>query len=116
MVDGNWSNIEALPFTSDEYSTEHPSLSPDGSKLYFASDMPGSKGSFDIYVVDVNADGTFSTPQNLGAVNTEKREQFPLLVMIMFYTFLPTDIRDLVIWMFSKQKVTSLKSKTLEQV
>ncbi len=79
MVDGNWANIEALPFTSDSYSTEHPSLSPDGSKLYFSSDMPGSKGSFDIYVVDVNSDGTFGTPQNLGAVNTEKREQFPFI-------------------------------------
>ncbi|MFN4761617.1 OmpA family protein [Gillisia sp. Q332] len=79
MVDGNWTNIQALPFTSDEYSTEHPSLSPDGSKLYFSSDMPGSKGSFDIYVVDVNSDGTFGTPQNLGAINTEKREQFPFI-------------------------------------
>lgn len=79
MVDGNWTNIEALPFTSEEYSTEHPSLSPDGSKLYFASDMPGSKGSFDIYVVDLNADGTFGTPQNLDAVNTDKREQFPFI-------------------------------------
>ena len=79
MVDGNWANIEALPFTSDEFSTEHPSLSPDGSKLYFSSDMPGSKGSFDIYVVDVNEDGTFGTPQNLSAVNTDKREQFPFI-------------------------------------
>ena len=78
MVDGEWSNIEALPFTSDEFSTEHPSLSPDGSKLYFASDMPGSEGSFDIYVVDVNEDGTFGEPQNLGTgVNTPNREQFP---------------------------------------
>jgi peptidoglycan-associated lipoprotein len=80
LVDGNWTNIEALPFTSDEYSTEHPSLSADGSKLYFASDMPGSMGSFDIYVVDVNEDGTFGTPENLGGgVNTEHREQFPFI-------------------------------------
>ena len=80
LVDGNWTNIEALPFTSDEYSTEHPSLSADGSKLYFASDMPGSMGSFDIYVVDVNEDGTFGTPENLGSgVNTEHREQFPFI-------------------------------------
>ncbi|MGB8704037.1 MAG: flagellar motor protein MotB, partial [Gillisia sp.] len=79
-VDGNWTNIEALPFTSDQYSTEHPSLSADGKKLYFASDMPGSQGSFDIYVVDVNEDGTYGTPQNLGsAVNTAHREQFPFI-------------------------------------
>jgi len=80
MVDGNWSNIEKLPFSSDTYSVEHPSLSADGSKLYFASDMPGSNGSFDIYVVDVNEDGSFGTPMNLGAgVNTAHREQFPFI-------------------------------------
>ena len=80
MVDGNWSNIEKLPFSSDTYSVEHPSLSADGTKLYFASDMPGSNGSFDIYVVDVNEDGSFGTPQNLGAgVNTAHREQFPFI-------------------------------------
>lgn len=79
-VNEEWINIEALPFTSEEYSTEHPSLSADGSKLYFASDMPGSTGSFDIYVVDVNEDGTFGTPQNLGTgVNTPHREQFPFI-------------------------------------
>ena len=80
MVDGKWSNIEALPFSSDSYSVEHPSLSADGTKLYFASDMPGTNGSFDIYVVDVNEDGSFGTPQNLGAgVNTGNREQFPFI-------------------------------------
>lgn len=80
MVDGEWSNIEALPFTSDEFSTEHPSLSADGSKLYFASDMPGSEGSFDIYVVDVNEDGTYGEPENLGTgINTPHREQFPYI-------------------------------------
>ncbi|QED38840.1 OmpA family protein [Antarcticibacterium arcticum] len=79
-VDGNWTNIEALPFTSDEYSTEHPSLSADGKQLYFASDMPGSLGSFDLYVVDINEDGTYGTPRNLGpGVNTAHREQFPFI-------------------------------------
>ncbi len=80
MVDGKWDNIEALPFTSDEYSTEHPSLSSDGTKLYFASDMPGTLGSFDIYVVDLNEDGSYGTPRNLGTmVNTTQREQFPFI-------------------------------------
>jgi peptidoglycan-associated lipoprotein len=79
-VNGNWTNIERVPFSSDDYSVEHPSLSPDGTKLYFASDMPGSEGSFDIYVVDVNEDGTFGTPRNLGPnVNTPHREQFPFI-------------------------------------
>ena len=78
FVDGKWSNITALPFCNDLYSTEHPVLSKDGKKLFFSSDMPGTLGSFDIFVVDVNEDGTYGTPVNLGnAVNTIHREQFP---------------------------------------
>lgn len=80
FVDGKWTNIKELPFCNDTYSTEHPVLSKDGKKLYFSSDMPGTIGSFDIFVVDVNEDGTFGTPQNLGkAVNTIHREQFPFI-------------------------------------
>jgi outer membrane protein OmpA-like peptidoglycan-associated protein/Tol biopolymer transport system component len=80
FVNGKWANVTALPFNSDEYSMEHPVLSKDGKKLYFSSDMPGGQGSFDIYVVDVNDDGTYSTPRNLGnTVNTPHREQFPFI-------------------------------------
>ena len=80
LVDGNWTNVKALPFTSNDYSTEHPSLSKDGKTLYFASDMPGSFGGFDIYKVAVNEDGTYGEPENLGEkVNTKHREQFPFI-------------------------------------
>ncbi len=78
--EGKWENVTELPFCSENYSTDHPVLSKDGKKLYFASDMPGTIGSFDIYVVDVNEDGTFGTPQNMGAtINTIHREQFPYI-------------------------------------
>lgn len=80
LVNGEWTNVERVPFASDSYSTEHPALSPDGSKLYFASDMPGSIGSFDLYVVDIQEDGSFGEPQNLGEkINTPHREQFPFI-------------------------------------
>lgn len=79
-IDGKWDKVVELPFSSEQYSTEHPSLSLDGKRLYFASDMPGSIGSFDIYYVDVNEDGTYGTPVNLGdTVNTIHREQFPYI-------------------------------------
>jgi len=53
-LDGEkWTNIEELPFNSEEYSVAHPALSSDGTKLYFASDMPGSRGLSDLFVVDV---------------------------------------------------------------
>ena len=67
----------ALPFNVDGYSTIHPSLSPDGSRLYFASDRPGGFGGMDLYVVFIE-NGTFSEPINLGSdVNTEGDEVFP---------------------------------------
>lgn len=76
---GEWKNIKALPFNSDDFSTEHPALSPDEQTLYFASDMPGSLGSFDIFSVDIN-EGSFGKPKNLGPnVNTKHKEQFPFV-------------------------------------
>ena len=79
-VDGNWGNVKELPFNSDKYSTAHPALSPDEKKLYFASDMPGTRGQSDLYSVTINADGTFGKPENLGSgINTEGRETFPFL-------------------------------------
>lgn len=77
LVEGKWTNITSLPFNSSNYSVEHPALSADEKVLYFASDMPGSLGSFDIYSVNINK-GAYDTPKNLGPqINTDKREQFP---------------------------------------
>ncbi|SEO78409.1 Outer membrane protein OmpA [Flavobacterium sp. CF108] len=79
LVGGKWINITSLPFNSPNYSVEHPALSADEKVLYFASDMPGSIGSFDIYSVNINK-GAFDTPKNLGPeINTNKREQFPFV-------------------------------------
>lgn len=79
LVEGKWTNIVALPFNSPNYSVEHPALSVDEKILYFASDMPGTFGSFDIYSVNINK-GAFDTPKNLGPIiNTDKREQFPFV-------------------------------------
>lgn len=78
--DGQWSNLEELPFNSDSYSVAHPALSLDEKTLYFASDMPDSKGESDIYKVVINEDGTFGSPKNLGLpINTEARETFPFV-------------------------------------
>lgn len=80
MIDGIWGEIEELPFNNDRYSVANPVLSPDEKILYFASDMPGTYGLSDIFMVAINDDGTFSTPENLGAnINTEARETFPFV-------------------------------------
>lgn len=80
LVDNKWIHIEELPFNSDSYSNGHPALNNDGSKLYFTSDMPGGYGGTDIYFVDINSDGTYGTPKNIGnVINTNKNESFPFL-------------------------------------
>jgi len=79
-INGDWTEAVEVPFNSDNYSTGHPALSPDGKQLYFVSDMPGSIGETDIFVVDVLGDGQFSEPRNLGpTINTEQKEMFPFI-------------------------------------
>ena len=80
FINNEWTNVTDLPFNNADYSVEHPALSPDEKKLYFASDMPGTIGSFDIFVVDILEDGSYGTPKNLGEnINTAQREQFPFI-------------------------------------
>lgn len=75
----DWSKPVELPFNSDDYSCMHPSLSRDGTKLFFASDMPGGLGGFDLYYAELIG-GDWGTPVNLGpAINTEKQEIFPFI-------------------------------------
>ncbi|RYF77885.1 MAG: cell envelope biogenesis protein OmpA [Cytophagaceae bacterium] len=73
-----WGSIKELPFNNKEYSCSNPSLSADGKTLYFSSNMPGTMGGYDIWKVAVNADGSYGTPENMGAmINTEGNEGFP---------------------------------------
>ncbi|WP_299115851.1 OmpA family protein [uncultured Winogradskyella sp.] len=78
--DGTWDEIHKIHFNSEDYSVAHPALNLTGSRLYFASDMPGTYGQSDIFVVDVNDDGTLGEPENLGSsINTEGQESFPFV-------------------------------------
>ena len=72
----DWGNIASLPFNSDEYSCVHPTLSGDGFRLFFSSNMPGGYGGYDLYYTEKKADN-WSKPVNLGgAVNTSGNELF----------------------------------------
>ena len=78
--DGEWDDLHKIHFNSIDYSVAHPALNLTGTKLYFASDMPGTFGQSDIFVVDVNDDGTLGEPENLGSsINTEGQESFPFV-------------------------------------
>lgn len=86
FVGGEWTKAEELPFNNDNYSTGHPAISKDGTKMYFVSDRPGGFGETDIYMVDIYENGTFSEPQNLGrTVNTEAKEMFPYITENTLY-------------------------------
>ena len=86
FVGGEWTKAEELPFNSEDYSTGHPAVSKDGTKMYFVSDRPGGFGETDIYMVDIYENGTFSEPQNLGrTINTEAKEMFPYITENVLY-------------------------------
>lgn len=79
-IGDDWDDIVSLPVNSKNYSVKNPSVSADGKTLYFASDMPGGFGQFDIYKASINDDGSLGTPENLGQkVNTEAQEMFPYI-------------------------------------
>ncbi|MEO8234437.1 MAG: OmpA family protein [Flavobacterium sp.] len=72
-----WINEIPVDFNNISYSIENPSITPDGKKMYFSSNMPGGFGGFDLYVAEINANGIPVNPINLGKViNTEKDEKF----------------------------------------
>jgi outer membrane protein OmpA-like peptidoglycan-associated protein/tetratricopeptide (TPR) repeat protein len=77
MKEDKWTKEVPFAFNSDSFSVAQPFLSPDGSKIYFASDMPGGFGESDIYYCNREGSG-WSKPVNMGpSINTFNREKFP---------------------------------------
>lgn len=78
-TNSGWGNVQAVTnINKDGFSSKQPSVTADGKYLFFASNMQGGNGGFDIWYAPLNADGTTGTPVNAGAaVNTEADEQTP---------------------------------------
>ncbi len=78
--DATWGKPEPVKISSDTLSSyAHPAISPDGEWLYFASDMAGGVGGFDIWRFYIGGN-KFKTGiiENLGEqINTEGNELFP---------------------------------------
>ena len=76
--DAAWSKPTELVITHDTLSAyAHPAVSPDGQWLYFASNMPGGMGGYDIWRVNI-AEKELGSVENLGApINTPGDELFP---------------------------------------
>jgi outer membrane protein OmpA-like peptidoglycan-associated protein len=77
-VNGEWTNIQSIPFNKKGYSTAHPSVDEDNKILFFSSNLPGSLGASDIFWVETKSNNTYGQPYNLGShVNTVYRDNFP---------------------------------------
>lgn len=80
-INGQWKNVREVPLGPKYASVKHPAVSEDGKRLFFASNMPGSFGDYDIYVADINTDGRTGPSKNLGTkVNTKKNDLYPSLI------------------------------------
>jgi outer membrane protein OmpA-like peptidoglycan-associated protein/tetratricopeptide (TPR) repeat protein len=79
LIENEWIFTDTLPANNDQYNVAHACISADGTKLFFASDMPGGKGGMDIYVC-TKKDKTWGEPINLGdKVNSPGNEVFPYI-------------------------------------
>lgn len=75
--DATWSAPQKFEITADTLSAfGHPAVSPDGTYLYFASDIPGGYGGKDIW--RINLKDRVGSLENLGEqINTSGDEMFP---------------------------------------
>lgn len=76
---GDWSEPVLIELVGDSLIAAHPSLSSDGTTLYFVSDRLGGFGGKDIWMA--TGKGTeWSKPENLGPeINTLGDEVFPFI-------------------------------------
>jgi outer membrane protein OmpA-like peptidoglycan-associated protein len=81
----NVNEPELLAFNSSAYDFTHPSISEDGKRLYFVSNIPGGYGGFDIYYADKTNEG-WSDIKNCGEnVNTQFDEMTPFIKETTLY-------------------------------
>ena len=74
-----WGEIRDTRYNSESYNVTTPCFSPDGQRLFFASDMPGGHGGVDLYYCEL-FNGFLGNPINLGSeINTEGNESFPFM-------------------------------------
>lgn len=80
---GRYAEELLLPVKNKKYTFIHPTLGTDARRgdmvLYFASDMPGGKGGFDIWYSRFNPrNNSFREPKNAGSkINTAEDEFSP---------------------------------------
>ncbi len=84
-----WSQAQPFPYNNIlQYSVGDPFITPDGSRLYFVSDMRtvNSQGGLDIYYADRGINGQWSAPLHMGNdINSPGDERTPFARQGVFY-------------------------------
>ncbi len=79
LVGNKWTKIREFRFNNEWYNVTTPCLSPDGKRLFFASDKPGGFGGSDLYYCRWKGD-YWEDPVNMGPViNTSGNEAYPFI-------------------------------------
>jgi outer membrane protein OmpA-like peptidoglycan-associated protein len=81
FADNRWYPAESMgkPINS-RYFESHASFSPDGKSIYLTSNRNGSVGAMDVFRSDLQEDGSWGTPVNLGEnINTPLNEETPVI-------------------------------------
>lgn len=73
----NGDKAKELPFIDATADYQHPWFDEKEYTLYFASNVEGGKGGYDLYKSTLSFDGVWSTPQAVDIANTEANEVFP---------------------------------------
>jgi len=79
--EGRWSQLtEVEKINRNSQHTPSVALTPDGKTMYFAHEQKDGPGGKDIYVTKLNADGSWSKPENMGEkINTNLNEDAPFI-------------------------------------
>jgi outer membrane protein OmpA-like peptidoglycan-associated protein len=79
LINGQWTKVREIRINNEWYNVTTPCLSPDGKKLFFASDKPGGFGGSDLYY-SLWKDDRWEDPVNLGPnINTTGNESYPFI-------------------------------------
>lgn len=79
--DSIWGNIENLgPTINTPYNDDAPFIHPDGRTLVFSSEGHNSMGGYDIFHTQLQPDGTWLSPTNIGfPINSPDRDTYYVL-------------------------------------